>query len=156
VLLTKIWPTYKMLTSVNHSLSLVAMHVSPSCWAPTIRVLTLAYRYSDENNGEEYWSDFEEFYGMRIPQSCACGSWRKSCSFSYRLSLDLRVHRLSVINEYCIGYTLLHLITVMVLHSFVYHVCVILILTHILPRAIIIGWNRWDPSFVTVGNTSRD
>jgi hypothetical protein len=27
----------------------------------SIRVLTLAYRYSEENIGEEYWSDFEEF-----------------------------------------------------------------------------------------------
>jgi hypothetical protein len=30
-------------------------------------VLTLAYHCSDENNGEEYWSDFEEFWGMRSP-----------------------------------------------------------------------------------------
>jgi hypothetical protein len=50
-----------MLTVVNHSLSLVALHVSPTCRTPTIRVLTLAYRCSEENNGEEYWSDFEEF-----------------------------------------------------------------------------------------------
>jgi hypothetical protein len=37
------------------------MHIPPTCWAPTIRVLTLAYCCSDENIGEEYWSDFEEF-----------------------------------------------------------------------------------------------
>jgi hypothetical protein len=30
--------------------------------APSIRVLTLAYRCSEENiGGEEYWSDYEEF-----------------------------------------------------------------------------------------------
>jgi hypothetical protein len=32
-----------------------------------IRVLTPAYRCSDENNGEEYCSDFEEFWGMQSP-----------------------------------------------------------------------------------------
>jgi hypothetical protein len=34
-------------------------------------VLTLAYRCSEENVGgeDEYWSDYEEFQGMRIPQS---------------------------------------------------------------------------------------
>jgi hypothetical protein len=34
-------------------------------------VLTLAYHCSEENVGgeDEYWSDYEEFYGMRIPQS---------------------------------------------------------------------------------------
>jgi hypothetical protein len=34
-------------------------------------VLTLAYRCSEENVGgeDEYWCDYEEFWGMRIPQS---------------------------------------------------------------------------------------
>jgi hypothetical protein len=63
----KTWSTLKCWPLQNLSLSLIALHVSPTCWAPTIRVLTLAYRCSDENNGEEYWSDFEEFWGMRSP-----------------------------------------------------------------------------------------
>jgi hypothetical protein len=63
----KTWSTLKCWPLQNLSLSLVALHVSPTCWAPTIRVLTLAYRCSDENNGEEYWSDFEEFWGMQSP-----------------------------------------------------------------------------------------
>jgi hypothetical protein len=66
-LANKTWSTLKCWPLQNLSLSLIALHVSPTCWAPTIRVLTLAYRCSDENNGEEYWSDFEEFWGMRSP-----------------------------------------------------------------------------------------
>jgi hypothetical protein len=30
-------------------------------------VLTLAYRCSEENTGEEYFSDYEEFSGLRAP-----------------------------------------------------------------------------------------
>jgi hypothetical protein len=37
------------------------MHISITSGAPTIRVLTLAYHYSDENISEEYWINFEEF-----------------------------------------------------------------------------------------------
>jgi hypothetical protein len=38
---------------------------------PTISE-TLAYR-SGENNGEEFFSDFDEFWGL-LPQSNACGA----------------------------------------------------------------------------------
>jgi hypothetical protein len=41
------------------------------------------------------------------------------------LCLDLRVHPSACNKEYCISLTLVRFITAMVLHSFVYHVCVI-------------------------------
>jgi hypothetical protein len=34
---------------------------------PTISVLRLAYRCSEENIGEEFYNDFEEFYWLVSP-----------------------------------------------------------------------------------------
>jgi hypothetical protein len=62
---------------------------------------------------------------MRIPQSsCMWMLKKKLLVFSYRLCLDLRVHPSECNKEYCISLTLVRFITAMVLHSFVYHVCV--------------------------------
>jgi hypothetical protein len=56
-------------------------------------VLTLAYRCSEENIGEEYWSDFEEFKGMRIPQSLCLWKLKKELLvLVIILCSDLRVH----------------------------------------------------------------
>jgi hypothetical protein len=40
-------------------------------------VLTLAYRCSEENIGEEYWSDCEEFESMRILKSLCLWKLKK-------------------------------------------------------------------------------
>jgi hypothetical protein len=68
---------------------------------------------------------------MRIPQSsCLWKSrWSRS-SFSYRLCLDLRVHLSECNNGYCIGLTLEHFVTAMVLHSFCLSCVCKLILAH--------------------------
>jgi hypothetical protein len=48
-----------MLTVVNLSLSLIALHF-PHLLRSNHNVLTLAYCCSEENNGEEYY-DYDEF-----------------------------------------------------------------------------------------------
>jgi hypothetical protein len=93
----KTWSTLKCWPLQNLSLALIALHVSPTCWAPTLRVLTLAYRYSDENNGEEYWSDFEEFWGMRSPSHVPADEEEEVTRLVIVYFSDLRVHCLSVI-----------------------------------------------------------
>jgi hypothetical protein len=69
-----------MQTTVNLSLFLLALHLSPTCWAPTVSVLTLAYRCSEENICEECYNDYDEFWGMRFTSQVPVEAWRRSWS----------------------------------------------------------------------------
>jgi hypothetical protein len=128
VLLTKTWSTYKMLTAVNHSLSLVALHCLPhllssnhKCAHPLLTAVQRRTSGVRRSTGATTRSS----KACGSPSHHACGSWRRNCSsFSYHLCLDLRVHPSECNKEYCISLTLVRFITSMVLHSFVYHVCV--------------------------------
>jgi hypothetical protein len=135
VLLTKTWPTYKKLTAVNHSLSLVALHVSPTCWAPTISVLTPLLTAVQRRTSvrRSTGATSRNSKACRSPSHYACGSWRRSYSsfLVIVLCLDLRVHASKCNKEYCNSLTLVRFyycngITLFCLSS----VCN-LILTHI-------------------------
>jgi hypothetical protein len=75
-----------MLTVVNHSLSLWPSS-SSTCWAPTISLLTLAYRCSEENIDEEYYNDYDEFWGMRSPSQVPVEPEDGADRLSYRYSM---------------------------------------------------------------------
>ena len=71
VLLNKTWPT-KMLNCFRQSLSLKALHSSPTCWVPTISVLTLAQIWIRRRRCEvlrRLW----RVSRCTCPQSTACG-----------------------------------------------------------------------------------
>jgi hypothetical protein len=118
-----------MLTVVNHSLSLVALHCFPhlpssnhKCAHP---LLTAVQRRTSVSRSTGVTLRNSKACGS--PSHYACGSWRRSYSFLViALCLDLQVHPSECNKEYCISLTLERFITAMVLHFFVYHVCVIL------------------------------
>jgi hypothetical protein len=62
---------------------------------------------------------------MRIPQSSCLWKLKKELLvFSYRFVLGPSSPPFECNREYCISLTLIRFVTAMVLHSFVYHVCV--------------------------------
>jgi hypothetical protein len=63
----------KMLTTAKPSLPLIALHNSPTGWEPSISVPTIAYMCSEEDAGAEFFDEFAGFWGLRFPQSGACG-----------------------------------------------------------------------------------
>jgi hypothetical protein len=114
-----------MLTAVNHSLSLVALHCFPHLLSSNHKcahpLLTAVQRRTSvrRNTGATTWNS----KACGSPSHHARGSWRRSYwSFVIVLCLDLRVHPSKCNKEYCISLTLVRFIAAMVLHSFVYHV----------------------------------
>jgi hypothetical protein len=112
---------------VNHSLSLVALNCFPHLLSSNHKcahpLLTAVQRRTSvrRNTG----ATTRNSKACRFPSHHACGSWRRSySSLVIILCLDLRVHPSECNKEYCISLTLIRFITAMVLHSFVYHVCV--------------------------------
>jgi hypothetical protein len=117
-----------MLTAVNHSLSLVAWHCFPHLLSSNHKCthpLLTAVQWRTSGVRRSTGATTRSSKACGSPSHHACGSWRRSySSFSYRLCLDLQVHLFECNKEYCISLTLVRFTTAMVLHSFVYHVCV--------------------------------
>jgi hypothetical protein len=96
-------------------------------------VLTLAYPCSEEHNGEEYFSDYDEFWGLRAPSDVPVEAEDKVASSSYHLFV-LKTFELSCDcnKRWCNGLTLVRFITVYWYFTHdVYHMCVNWILAHI-------------------------
>jgi hypothetical protein len=60
---------------------------SPTCWVPTISVLSLSYRCSEENYGGEFYDDYDEFWGSRSPSQVPLGAEDEYSSSIYRFPL---------------------------------------------------------------------
>jgi hypothetical protein len=51
-----------MLTAESLSQPLIALHISPTGWVPTISVLTLSYMCLEEDAGAEFFDEFDGFW----------------------------------------------------------------------------------------------
>jgi hypothetical protein len=76
-----------MLTAAKPYPILGSLASFPTCWVPTISALILTYRCLEENNGDEFYDDFEELWGMWSPSQVPVGAEDEDSLSSYRFPL---------------------------------------------------------------------